>query len=45
MACSWKLSAAQAEEAVGSALKAIVPVAAAKWGQGGYPIGPEGPDA
>ena len=42
VACSWKLSAAQAKDSVGSALKAVEPVAAAMWGQGGYPIGPDG---
>ena len=42
MACSWKLSAAQAKEAVGSALKAIEPVAEAMAGKKGYPIGPDG---
>jgi len=45
VACSWKLSAAQAKDAVGSALKAVLPVAAAMWGHGGYPVGPEGLDA
>jgi hypothetical protein len=45
VACSWKLSAPQAKKAVADALRAVEPVAAAMWGKGGYPIGPEGIDA
>jgi hypothetical protein len=45
VACSWKLSAPQAKKAVADALRAVEPVAAAMWGKGGYPIGPEGFDA
>lgn len=45
VACSWKISAAQAKAAVAEALRAVEPVAAAMWGKGGYPIGPEGVDA
>jgi hypothetical protein len=45
VACSWKFSALQAKKTVAEALLAVEPVAAAMWGKGGYPIGPEGLDA
>ena len=45
VACSWKFSAVQAKKTVVEALRAVEPVAAAMWGKGGYPIGPEGVDA
>lgn len=45
VACSWKLSAHQAKKAVADALRAVEPVAAAMWGEDGYPISPEGFDA
>ena len=45
VACSWKFSALQAKKTVAEALLTVEPVAAAMWGKGGYPIGPDGLDA
>ena len=45
VACSWRFSAVHAKKTVAEALRAVEPVAAAMWGKGGYPIGPEGVDA
>jgi hypothetical protein len=42
VACSWKLSAAQAKKVVAEALRAVEPLASSMEGEHGYPIGPDG---